>query len=97
MPNILTDPALCLAVAGWLLLLVPTIAMCRAAARGDRMAERARRDVHERRQHRERTLTALNGMGQEIETNNVAWLFPERARRRGLAERVMDSDGLGAA
>ena len=55
------------------------------------LAEDARLDTQRRR------LEALDGMGQEIETGNVVWLFPERARRRGLAERVMDSDGIGAA
>ena len=49
MLDLLTDPTLWLAVAAWLILLVPTFAMCRAAARGDRMmADCARRDVADR-------------------------------------------------
>jgi len=97
MIDLLTDLGFLLAVTGWLLILAFVLACCRAAARGDRMAERARLDVHERREDRERTLTALDGMGQDVETDNVVWLFPERARRRGLADVMDSSDGLGGA
>ena len=55
------------------------------------LAEDARVDTQLRR------LEALDGMGQDVETDNVVWLFPERARRRGLADVMDSSDGLGGA
>ena len=71
--DLLIDPTLWLAVAGWVILLVPTLAMCRAAARGDRIAERGRQDVAE--QARSRDFTAWNA--DEDLAENVVRL-PER-------------------
>lgn len=79
----LTDPTLWLAVAAWLLLLVPTLAMCRAAARGDRMAERARQDA----QARARTFAAWDAEVDRVWPTQVI----------AIPADLMDHDGLGTA
>jgi hypothetical protein len=48
--SLLHDPAFLVAVGAWMLVLAFALwCLCRAAAQGDQMAERARRDVEQRR------------------------------------------------